>query len=316
VTPASARPGGAAPSSVRHLLEVDELGEDELAAVLDLAESPAPPRVLEGRGMALVFEKPSTRTRHSMELAVVQLGGHPVYATGAEVGFDERESVEDVARTLACYHGAIGARVFEHRTVERMAAVSSVPVVNLLSDQAHPLQALADVLTVRQALGGLAGRTMAWVGDANNVCRSLCLAAALAGMKLRVASPPGFGLEGDILERVRQAGAEPELTVVPTEAVAGADVVCTDVWVSMGQEGEAERRRAAFADYQVTAELMGRAAPSAVFLHCLPARRGEEVAAEVLDGPRSRVWQQAANRMHAARGALALLLSESPPQGA
>lgn len=300
-------PGG--PSPVRHLLEVDDLGADELSAVFDLAGSPDPPRVLEGRGMALVFEKPSTRTRHSMELAVVQLGGHPVYASGAEVGFDQRESVEDVTRSLACYHGAIGARVSSHDTIERMAAVSPVPVVNLLSDQAHPLQALADLLTVRQELGGLAGRTVAWVGDANNVCRSLCVAAALAGMKVRLASPPGFGLGGPDLERVRRAGADPELTTSPHEAVAGADVVCTDVWVSMGQEGEAARRRAAFAEaYEVTPELMGRAAPTAIFLHCLPARRGEEVAADVIDGPRSRVWRQAANRMHAARGALALLL--------
>ena len=293
---------------MRHFLEVDDLSPAELGAVLDLAAAPAPPRVLEGRGVALVFEKPSARTRHSMEMAVVQLGGHPAYIGAQEVGLDARESVEDVTRTLAGYYTVIGARVFAHRTVERMAEVGWAPVVNLLSDRSHPMQALADLLTIRQEFGDLAGRTLAWVGDGNNVCRSLALAAVRAGMKLRVATPPGYGLADDDFERLRAAGGEPLLCHDPHEAVAGADVVSTDVWVSMGQEAEADHRRRAFAGYQVDARLLGRASPEAVFLHCLPAHRGEEVAADVVDGPRSRVWPQAANRMHAARGLLAFLL--------
>jgi ornithine carbamoyltransferase len=296
--------------SRRHLLDVDDLSPAELARVLDLAEVTAPAKLLDGQGVAMLFEKPSARTRHSMEMAVVQLGGHPAYITGVEIGLDDRESVEDVTRTLAGYYAIVGARVFDHGTVERMARVDWVPVVNLLSDRAHPMQALADLFTIRQQLGGLGGRTIAWIGDANNVCRSLCLGAALSGMKVRVASPTGFGLSDADLVRIRRAGAEPYQTTEPGEAADGADVVCTDVWVSMGQEAETARRRHVFAPYQVTAELMDRAAPGAVFLHCLPARRGEEVTAEVLEGPRSRVWEQARNRMHAARGLLTFLVGE------
>jgi ornithine carbamoyltransferase len=293
---------------MRHFLEVDDLDAAELHRVLELAASPAPPRVLAGQGVALVFEKPSARTRHSMEMAVVQLGGHPAYIGAQEVGLDSRESVEDVTRTLACYYALVGARVFDHRTVERMAAVDRAPVVNLLSDRSHPMQALADLLTIRQEFGDLAGRTVAWVGDGNNVCRSLCLAAVLTGMKVRIATPPGYGLDEPDLERLRAAGGEPLLCHDPAEAVSGSDAVCTDVWVSMGQEAEADLRRQAFRGYQVDGELLRRAAPDAVFLHCLPAHRGEEVSGDVVDGPRSRVWQQAANRMHAARGLLAFLL--------
>jgi ornithine carbamoyltransferase len=295
----------------RHLLEVDDLTPEERTAGLDLAEHPTPPQVLAGLGMALVFEKPSARTRNSMELAVVQLGGHPVYITGPEVGLDIRETVEDVTRTLACYHGAIGARVFEHDKVERMAAVDAVPVVNMLSDAAHPLQALADLLTLRQELGGLEGRTVAYVGDANNVARSLAIAAGMAGMGFRLAAPGGYGFPDADLDRIRATGMEPFLTDRPAEAVAGADAVYTDVWTSMGQEAEADVRRRAFEGFTIDARLLTGAASHAVFLHCLPAHRGEEVAAEVIDGPRSRVWQQAENRMHAARGALAFLLGEA-----
>jgi ornithine carbamoyltransferase len=191
-----------------------------------------------------------------------------------------------------------------------MAAVAEVPIVNLLSDRGHPMQTLADLLTMRQELGGaLAGRTLAWVGDANNVCRSLCLGAAMTGMKMRVASPAGYAFGETDLDRIRKAGDEPVLTTDPAVAVAGADVVYTDVWVSMGQERQAEERRDAFARYQVTGELMELAAPNGIFLHCLPAHRGEEVEASVLDGSRSRVWAQARNRMHAARGLLWFLLT-------
>jgi ornithine carbamoyltransferase len=295
----------------RHLLEVDDLTADELTAVLDLAEEPDPEPVLAGQGMALVFEKPSARTRNSMEMAVVQLGGHPVSVRGDEVGIDRREPAEDVARTLACYHAAIGARVFEHRVLERMAAVSPVPVVNLLSDEAHPLQALADLLTLRQAWGGFKGRVLAYVGDGNNVCRSLGLAGALAGLEVRVGTPPGYGMPPEHADRLTALGAEAVVSTRPEEAVEGADAVYTDVWASMGQEDEAGDRRRAFEGFGVDERLMAAAAPDALFLHCLPAHRGEEVSAAVVDGPASRVWEQAANRMHAARGLLLFLLGRT-----
>jgi ornithine carbamoyltransferase len=293
---------------VRHLLEIDDLGADEIDAVLELAESPSPSKVLAGQGMALVFEKPSARTRNSMEMAVVQLGGHPVTIRGEEVSLDARESVEDVTRTLACYHAAIGARVFAHEWLERMAAVDAVPIVNMLSDDGHPLQALADVLTIRQHLGELTGRTVAYVGDGNNVCRSLALAAGLLGMEVRICTPPGYGIRPVDHDRIRAAGVQPELFDRPELAVAGADVVYTDVWTSMGQEVEAAKRRAAFEGFTVDDALMAAAGPKAAFLHCLPAHRGEEVTSSVADGPQSLIWPQAANRMHAARGLLAWLL--------
>ena len=292
----------------RHFLEVDDLSREELDAVLDLAEADLPPQVLDGKGMALLFQKPSARTRNSMEMAVVQLGGHPVTIRPDEVGLDVRESTEDVARTLACYHAAIGARVFEHAKVERMASVVDVPVVNMLSDEAHPLQALADLLTIRQALGGLAGRSVAYVGDANNVARSLAIACGMADMTFRIAAPVGYQFSDADLDRIRTSGIDPLVTDIPAEAVAGADVVYTDVWTSMGQEEEQQQRLDAFANYTIDDEIMGGAADGGIFLHCLPAHPGEEVTRQVLDSSASWIWKQAENRMHAARGLLAWIL--------
>ena len=289
---------------MRHFLEVDELSGAELATVLDLAERPDPDPVLSGRGVALIFEKPSNRTRNATELAVVGLGGHPITIRGEEIGMGGRESVEDVTRVLAQYHRVVGARVFDHAVLEAMAKVDEVPVVNLLSDVAHPCQALADLLTLRQRWGGLAGRSLAWVGDGNNVARSLTLACGLAGVDIRLASPPGHQVDPIAVDGARAAGVTVTTTTDPVEAVAGADAVYTDVWVSMGQEAEQRQRQDAFAGYQVDEALMGQAAPDAVFLHCLPAHRGQEVSAGVIDGPASAVWQQAGNRMHAARGLL------------
>jgi ornithine carbamoyltransferase len=301
-------------SGPRHVLDVGDLTPEEVARVLDLSEAPAPPDLLARRGVALIFEKPSARTRNAAEVAVVQLGGHPVSIRGEEVGLDVRETVEDVARTLSLYHAAVGARVYAHATVERLAAAATVPVVNLLSDRAHPCQALADLLTIRQRHGGLAGVTLAYVGDFNNVARSLTLAAALTGMRVRLGCPPGYGPDPDDLARLRAAGCDPVVTGQAVEAAAGADVVYTDVWTSMGQEAEAADRRRAFAGFTVDESVMAAAAPGAVFMHCLPAHRGEEVAAEVIDGPRSVVWQQAANRMHAHRGLL-WFLCDAPGGG-
>jgi ornithine carbamoyltransferase len=232
-----------------------------------------------------------------MEMAVVQLGGHPVYIQKEEVGLGTRESAEDVARTLACYHAVIAARVMDHRDLLAMAAATDTPVLNMLSDKAHPLQALADLLTVKQLLGRIEGAKIAFVGDGdNNVCRSLAEGCALLGAELRVASPQGYGL-ADAPDGVVQ-------TEDPAEAVDGADIVYTDVWVSMGQDAEAEARLSVLRPFQVDEALMARA-PGAKFLHCLPARRGEEMTAAVIDGPQSAVWRQAENRMHTARAALA-----------
>jgi ornithine carbamoyltransferase len=286
---------------VRHLLTLDGLGRTELEAILACSEAPAE-RLLDGRGAALYFEKPSARTRNSVELAVHQLGGHPVYLTPGELGIGTRESVEDIAHTLACYHGVIAARVFDHRLLESLAMASPVPVVNLLSGSDHPLQGLADLLTIRQLCGRIEGVRVAFIGDGdNNVARSLAQGCAALGAELTIASPEGYGLR-DAPAGVRQLND-------PYEAAENADIIYTDVWVSMGQDSEAAGRMAALAPYQVDAALMARA-PDAWFLHCLPARRGEEVTADVIDGPRSGVWRQAENRMHTARGALMWLLQQ------
>jgi ornithine carbamoyltransferase len=286
---------------VKDLLALADLDRAEIERILALAEAPDPGRPLAGRGVALLFHKPSARTRNSTEMAVVQLGGHPVYIQKEEVGLGSRESAEDVARTLACYHRIVAARVADHSDLERMAAAVEVPVVNLLSDRAHPLQALADLLTVKQLLGRIEGARIAYVGDGgNNVCRSLAAGCSRLGAALTVASPEGYGLVEPPPGVRRVADA--------AEAAEGAEIVYTDVWVSMGQDGEAEARRAALAPYRVDEALMARAAPGARFLHCLPARRGEEVSAAVIDGPQSAVWRQAENRMHSARGALAWLM--------
>lgn len=298
---------------MRHLLEVDDLSATELGDVLDLSRAATVPRSLDGLGMALLFEKPSARTRNSMEMAVVQLGGHPLTIRPDEVGLDTRETVEDVTRTLCCYHAVIGARVFEHSKLDRMTAVSSVPVVNMLSDEAHPLQALADLLTMADEFGGvraLAGKTVAYVGDANNVARSLALGAGMLGMSVRVAAPAGFEFPQVDVARIVTSGADFFSTNDPNEAVEGANVVYTDVWTSMGQEAEAVQRRKLFSGFTIDDSLMAHAASDAIFLHCLPAHRGEEVSESVLEGPQSRVWQQAENRMHAARGALVWLMEQ------
>ena len=300
--------------AVRHVLDIDDLSAAEVAEVLNRAKAGYRINVLEDRGVALYFQKPSARTRHSAELAVVHLSGHPVSVTDQEVGIDSRESAEDLARTLACYHAIIGARVFDHSVLERMAAVSPVPVVNLLSDRAHPLQALADLLTIHEVFGAFEGRSVAYVGDANNVASSLALGAGRAHMAFRIASPAGYGFSDEQFARLRSAEIDVTAFDEPRAAVEGADVVYTDVWTSMGQESEADRRRADFAGFTVTSELMDAAGPHAVFLHCLPAHRGEEVAAEVIDGPRSRVWQQAANRFSAAKGLFWWLASATSGQ--
>jgi ornithine carbamoyltransferase len=306
---------------VANLLDIDDLSPAAWDRVVTGGlEVPSTPP-LRGQGVALLFEKPSARTRNSTEMAVVDLGGHPVYIQGTEVGLDTRETAEDVARTLACYHRVLCARVFDHRVLGRMTAALArsgfeVPVVNLLSDGAHPCQAVADVITMREVIGPLAGRTLAYVGDANNMARSLAKAALLEGMEVRLASPAGYAFSPDELAALQAfadgtgRGGSVQLTDDPAQAVKGAAALYTDVWTSMGQEEERAQRLAAFAGYTIDEALVEHAGPDAVVLHCLPAHRGEEITDGVLEGPRSVVWRQAAHRRTAMRGILAWVVGQ------
>ena len=299
----------------RDFLQITDLDASDLEAILQLAVRPIASlgRPLEGKGVALIFEKPSNRTRHSMEMAVVQLGGHPVYTRGEEVGLDVRESVEDISQVMSGYHAMLCARVFDHRVLDRMSASSLVPVVNMLSDAAHPLQAVADVLTMQQHLGTLAGKTVAYVGDFNNVARSLCHASAMLGMHIRIGCPAGYSANESDVDQFRALGAASVNQYDTLEtAVEGAHAVHTDTWTSMGQESESKVREAAFIGFEVTEKTMALAASGAVFMHCLPAHRGQEVSEQVIDGPNSLIYRQAHNRMHAARAVLAFLLGVRP----
>ena len=295
---------------MRSFLEVDDLTVEELNRVIDLCLEPNLPKVLQGEGAALVFEKPSNRTRNSMEMAVHQLGGHPVYIRGEELGFDKRESVEDIVSTLSGYYKCVAARVFDHTVLERMTKAELCPIVNLLSDEGHPMQALADVLTLVKEFGDINGKILAFVGDGNNVFRSLAMAAGMLGAEIRFAGPSYYRLSDIDKDRLAAVGVEVNEFDFAQDAIDGSNVVYTDVWTSMGQESELEERKKAFEAFTVDMSLMEAASPDAVFLHCLPAHRGEEVTEEVIDGSKSRVWDQSENRMHASRGLLTWLLSE------
>ena len=295
---------------MRSFLEVDDLTVKELNRVIDLCTDANPPKVLEDEGVALVFEKPSNRTRNSMEMATHQLGGHPVYIRGEELGFDKRESVEDVISTLSGYYKCVAARVFDHEILERMAQVELCPIINLLSDTGHPMQALADVVTMVKEFGDLSGKILSFIGDGNNVFRSLAMGAGMLGAEIRFAGPSDYCLSDLDKDRLAAVGVEVDEFAFAQDAVEGSNVVYTDVWTSMGQESEIEERKKAFEAFTVDSSLMDYASSDAVFLHCLPAHRGEEVTGEVIDGPKSRVWNQSENRMHAARGLLAWLLTE------
>lgn len=301
----------------RDLVSIADLTSQEMHQVIDLAlrmkkgfKGPS----IAGKTLALLFEKPSLRTRLSFEVAMRGLGGDCIYLSPQEVGLGGREPVSDVARVLDRYVQAIAARTFAHATVEELARYASVPVINALSDSEHPCQALADLTTICEKKGRLKGVVLAFVGDGNNVAASLALAAAMAGMRFRIASPPGYGLPPAVVERAqalaRANGGEVVCLLRPEEAVAGADVVYTDVWTSMGQEAEGERRRGEFAGYQVSTALIRLAAPDAIVMHDMPAHRGEEITAEVIEGPQSVVFDQAENRLHAQKAVLALVLSE------
>ncbi len=284
------------------------------AAALEAGRSPVTPRVLDGRSVALVFEKPSLRTRASFEVGVHELGGKALPMWNTEINLGGRESVTDVAQVLARYVQAIVIRTFAHDNLVAMADVADVPIVNALSDHEHPCQALADLQTIQEAFGDVAGRTLAYVGDGNNVAHSLMLAGALAGMHVRIVHPAGHAPDADVVTAANDVaigGAQVVATSDVADGVGGADVVYTDVWASMGQEAEAAARKQAFEGFMVTDDMMALAASDAIFLHCLPAHRGEEVAASVIDGAQSRVFDQAENRLHAQKALLAHLLDRS-----
>jgi ornithine carbamoyltransferase len=263
---------------------------------------------LAGRTLALIFEKPSLRTRVTFEVAMLQLGGGAVYLTAQEIGMGKRETVPDIARNLSRWVDVVAARVFAHRTLEELAANATVPVVNALSDLEHPCQALADFFTLWERGLDLGKLEMAWVGDGNNVCHSVLLLAALTGSAVRVACPPGYEPHPEVLDACRRLGGQPAVTTEVREAVEGADVVYTDVWISMGQEAERERRIESFQRYQVNDRMLGFARPGALVMHCLPAHRGEEITDAVMDGPQSVVLDQAENRLHAQKGIILRLL--------
>ena len=302
---------------MKHLLKISDLTKEEILRIFVLTEdlkdkcaAGVREPLLPGRVMALIFEKPSLRTRVSFQAGMAHLGGSSMML-GDDVGFGKRERIDDFSRVLSEYVDVIVLRSNQHATVESMAEHASCSVINGLSELSHPCQALADLYTLREKLGALEGVKLAWVGDANNVARSLAVGCGRLGVELSVATPPGYEFPAEFLAMLDQQcpGMKFSHSTDPREAVAGAMAVYTDVWASMGQESEQEQRRRDFAPYQVNAELMAAAPDGAMFMHCLPAHRGEEVSDEVLDGPHSVVVEQAANRMHVQKGVLVWLLA-------
>jgi len=298
----------------RDFLAVSDLGASELEALFDSADEMKRgdyrDRPLTGKSLAMVFAKSSTRTRVSFEVGTSQLGGQPLFLSSRDIQLGRGEPIADMARVLSRFVQGIMIRTFAHADVEELARYATVPVINGLTDLLHPCQVLADLMTIREAFGGWRGKRIAWIGDGNNMANAWLDAAAVLGLELALACPEGYEPDRAFLARAQQA-ADVTLTEEPAEAAAGAHVINTDVWASMGQEAEAEARRVAFQGYVVDAKLMTRAAPDAIVLHCLPAHRGEEIAADVIDGPQSRVWDQAENRLHAQKALLALLMGGS-----
>jgi len=282
----------------KHVLDIFKLTA-ELKATLRAGRRVTP---LAGRTLALIFEKPSLRTRVTFEVAMVQLGGAAVYLSAQDIGPGKRESVPDIARNLSRWVDGIAARVFAHKTLEELGRWASVPVINALSDLEHPCQAMADIYTLWERGIELKGLELAWIGDGNNVFNSLLFLSALTGVKVRAACPPGYEPAPAVLEACRALGGQVRVTTDAREAAEGADVLYTDVWISMGQEAEREKRLEAFQRYQVNETLLGFASPKALVMHCLPAHRGEEITDAVLDGPRSIVLDQAENRLHVQKG--------------
>lgn len=312
----------------RSLISTTDLAPEEIALLLDDAAALRSARVdlvsgavidttLRGRTVALIFEKPSTRTRVSFEVGVTELGGTPLALSSADLQLGRGETVEDTGAVLGRFVQAIVIRTFAQSRLHALAASSGVPVINALTDEEHPCQALADLLTIRDAFGGFEGRVLTYVGDGNNVAHSLLLAGAAVGLGVRIAHPDGYAPDPDIVARATSSaavhGSEITVTTDPRAAASGAHALYTDVWASMGQEAESAERARVFAPFTLGAELVGLAADDAIVLHCLPAHRGEEIAAEVIDGPRSRVFDQAENRLHAQKAVMAMLVGGSAP---
>ncbi|MFC7026903.1 ornithine carbamoyltransferase [Halomicroarcula sp. GCM10025324] len=296
-----------------HLLDVDDLTTDELHAVLDRAAELKAGRaegtrndLLDQQTLGMIFEKPSTRTRVSFETGMTQLGGHAIFLGPDDIHLGHGEPVKDTARALARYTDFIMARVYDHADVEQLAAYADVPVINALTDDAHPCQTLADLLTIREQFGGF-DASVAWVGDGNNVCQSFVLGAAMTGLDLTVATPEGYEVDDAVLDRAAELGEAPETTHDPEAAVEDADAVYTDVFVSMGQEDRREEKLAEFDGFQITTELLG----DRVLMHCLPAHRGEEVTDDVVESDNAIVWDQAENRLHAQKGLLVWLSEQA-----
>ena len=301
--------------SHRDFLAIPDFSRDELLALFDLAErmrrGEYRARPLEGKTLAMIFMKASTRTRVSFEVGTYQLGGHALFLSPRDVQLGRGEPISDTARVLSRYVDGIMIRTFAHQDVEELARYADVPVINGLTDLLHPCQILADVLTIRQHLGSVEGRKVAWIGDGNNMANSWINAAYRLGFELALACPEGYEPADHLLARARE---HTKVTLVrdPREAIEGAHVVNTDVWASMGQEDEQKKRERDFAGYTVSNELMAHASPDAIFLHCLPAHRGEEVTADVIDGPQSRVWDEAENRLHVQKAIMAVLIGGEP----
>ena len=299
-----------------NLISISELSRQDILRLLDSADAFRARRgghgaPLQGKSLAMIFEKPSTRTRVSLEVAASELGAHPLYLSAGELQLGRGETIADTARVLSRYVAGITARVYSHGTIEQLAAHASVPVINALSDWEHPLQILADLQTVRQRFSRLENLKLAWIGDGNNVCNSLILAAAVLGLEIVVASPPGYQPKPELLVQARQLGGEPNVLVEPAEAAKDADVLVTDTWVSMGDEGEEAERLRVFGRYQINSDLMSLASPDSIALHCLPAHRGQEITDEVMDGPQSAVFDEAENRLHTSKAVMAWLMGDA-----
>jgi ornithine carbamoyltransferase len=298
-----------------NLISIADLSSEEILKILDRAgelkarrNDPAIRSILAGKSLATIFEKPSTRTRVSLEVAMTDLGGHALYLSSKDIQLGRGETIADTARVLSRFVHGIAARVYDHSTVEKLARNASIPVINTLSDTEHPCQILADLMTIRERFGHLEGLKVAWVGDGNNVCNSTILAAALMGMEMRVASPPGYGPDRKILDQADSLGGGTIVVTDPVKAARGADVVETDTWVSMGDEAEAAKRLAAFGRYQVNKDLLRHASDDVIVMHCLPAHRGQEITDDVMDGPRSAILDQSENRLHSVKAVLEKLM--------
>ena len=301
---------------MKHLISMADLTHEEIVEILDMAEDLKEKRLrgkvtdlLKNKSLGMIFEKSSTRTRVSFEVAMCDLGGHALYLNARDMQLGRGETVSDTSEVLSRYLYGIIARVYSHETVKQLAENSSIPVINALSDQEHPCQILADLLTIREYKSKLAGLKYAWVGDGNNVCNSAIIGGALMDMEVAVACPPGYEPDGDVVELARELGGNITITNDPAEAVKDADILYADVWVSMGDEDEREKRLKDLAPYQINTELVEQAKPDVIVMHCLPAHRGEEISAEVMDGPHSVVFDQAENRLHAQKALLMKMMA-------